>query len=67
MFAAHTNPCANERTRVESEPLKSCRAEVSVSFIEGSARQEVSLLPPCVDDYVVSDALVRVVDAFVGA
>jgi transposase len=38
-----------------------------VSFIEGSARQEVSLLPPCVDDYVVSDALVRVVDAFVGA
>jgi hypothetical protein len=25
------------------------------------------LLPPCVDDYVVSDALVRVVDAFVGA
>jgi len=38
-----------------------------VSFIEGSARQEVSLLPPCVDDYVVSHALVRVVDAFVAS
>jgi hypothetical protein len=38
-----------------------------VSFIEESARQEVSLLPPRVDHYVLSDALVRVVDAFVGA
>jgi hypothetical protein len=36
-----------------------------MSFIEGSARDQVSLLPPCVDDYVASDALVRVVDVFV--
>jgi transposase len=38
-----------------------------MSFIEGSARDKVSLLPPCVDDYVASDALVRVVDAFVAS
>ena len=36
-----------------------------MSFIEGLARDQVSLLPPCVDDYVSPDALVRVVDAFV--
>jgi transposase len=38
-----------------------------MSFIEGSARDQVSLLPPCVGDYVASDALVRVVDAFVAS
>jgi transposase len=36
-----------------------------MSFIEGLARDQVNLLPPCVDDYVSPDALVRVVDAFV--
>jgi transposase len=36
-----------------------------VSFIGGQNRAEVSLLPPCIDDYVSPDALVRVVDAFV--
>ncbi|WP_372784639.1 transposase [Phenylobacterium sp.] len=38
-----------------------------MSFIEGSARDQVSLLPSCIDDYVASDALVRVVDAFVAS
>lgn len=36
-----------------------------MSFIEGTDRCQVSLLPACVDDYVAPDALVRVVDAFV--
>lgn len=36
-----------------------------MSFIEGIARDQANLLPPCVDDYVGPDALVRVVDAFV--
>jgi len=36
-----------------------------MSFIEVPSRAEVSLLPPCIDDYVPTDALVRVVDAFV--
>jgi len=36
-----------------------------MSFIEGPSRAEVSLLPPCIDDYVPANALVRVVDAFV--
>jgi transposase len=36
-----------------------------MSFIEGQNRAEVSLLPPCIDDYVAPKALVRVVDAFV--
>ncbi len=36
-----------------------------MTFIEGTGRDQVSLLPPCIDDYVGSDALVRVVDAFV--
>ncbi len=36
-----------------------------MSFIDGESRDQISLLPACVDDYVSSDALVRVVDAFV--
>ena len=38
-----------------------------MSFIEGPARGQASLLPPRVDDYVEPDALVRVVDAFVAS
>jgi transposase len=38
-----------------------------VSFIDGERRDQISLLPPCVDDYVAPDALVRVVDAFVAS
>lgn len=34
-------------------------------FIEGHDRHQPSLLPPCVDDYVAPEALVRVVNAFV--
>lgn len=34
-------------------------------FIQGHDRCQASLLPPCVDDYVEAQALVRVVDAFV--
>lgn len=34
-------------------------------FIQGQDRYQASLLPPCVDDYVGQEALVRVVDAFV--
>jgi transposase len=36
-----------------------------VGFISGTDRAQADLLPACVDDYVASDALVRVVDAFV--
>jgi transposase len=35
-------------------------------FIEGGDRQQVALLPECLDDYVGEDNLVRVVDVFVG-
>lgn len=38
-----------------------------MSFIEGDSRDQISLLPACVDDYVAPDALVRVVDAFVAS
>ncbi len=38
-----------------------------MSFIEGDSRDQISLLPACIDDYVAPDALVRVVDAFVGS
>jgi transposase len=38
---------------------------VFVSFIEGTERSQINLLPACVDDYVAPEALVRVVDAFV--
>jgi len=34
-------------------------------FIEGSDRREQLFLPPCVDDYVAEDSVVRVVDLFV--
>ncbi|MCA1453926.1 hypothetical protein I6F35_11950 [Bradyrhizobium sp. BRP22] len=37
-----------------------------MSFIEGMDRGQVALLPPCIDDYIAPDALVRVVDEFVG-
>lgn len=36
-----------------------------MSFINGDSRDQMSLLPACINDYVASDALVRVVDAFV--
>jgi transposase len=35
-------------------------------FIEGEDRQQVLLLPECLDDYVAEDNPVRVIDAFVG-
>jgi transposase len=35
-------------------------------FIEGQDRQQVTLLPECLDDYIADDNPVRVVDAFVG-
>jgi hypothetical protein len=38
-----------------------------MGFIEGADRGQASLLPPSVDDYVAPEALVRVVDTFVGS
>ena len=35
-------------------------------FIEGQDRQQVTLLPECLDDFIAEDNPVRVVDAFVG-
>jgi transposase len=40
---------------------------VSVGFIKGTRLDQISLLPPCIDDYVGPEALVRVVDAFVAS
>ena len=34
-------------------------------FIEGQDRQQVTLLPECLDDFIAEDNPVRVVDAFV--
>src|SRR5512133_4063065 len=34
-------------------------------YVEGSDRQQVTLLPECLDDYIAEDNPVRVVDAFV--
>lgn len=34
-------------------------------FIEGEDRQQVTLLPECLDDYIAEDNTVRVVDAFI--
>jgi transposase len=34
-------------------------------FVEGQDRQQVTLLPECLDDYIGQDNPVRVVDAFV--
>jgi transposase len=36
-------------------------------FVEGADRQQTTLLPDCVDDYVAEDNPVRAVDAFVDA
>jgi hypothetical protein len=36
-----------------------------VGFIEGVDRGQAAPLPPCIDDYIAPEALVRVVDAFV--
>ena len=35
-------------------------------FIEGQTRQQVALMPECLDDFIAEDNPVRVVDAFVG-
>jgi len=34
-------------------------------FIEGEDRNQVTLLPECLDDYIAEDNPVRAVDAFV--
>jgi len=34
-------------------------------FVEGEARDQISLLPECVEDYVGEDNPVRVIDVFV--
>ena len=34
-------------------------------FIEGECREQVTLLPECLDDYIGEDNPVRIVDAFV--
>ena len=34
-------------------------------FIVGEDRQQVTLLPKCLDDYIAEDNTVRVIDAFV--
>ena len=34
-------------------------------FVEGQVRQQVTLLPECLDDFIAEDNPVRVVDAFV--
>ncbi len=38
-----------------------------VSLIEGDSRDQISLLPACIDDYVAPEALARLVDAFVAS
>jgi transposase len=35
-------------------------------FIEGQQRQQVTLMPECLDDFIADDNPVRVIDAFVG-
>jgi transposase len=35
-------------------------------FIEGADRQQVTLLPECLDDFIAEDNTVRIVDAFIG-
>jgi transposase len=35
-------------------------------FIEGQDRQQVTLMPECLDDFIADDNAVRVIDAFVG-
>lgn len=34
-------------------------------YVEGLDRQQVALLPECLDDYIAADNTVRVVEAFV--
>ena len=34
-------------------------------FVEGEDRQQIVLLPPCLDDYVTENNPVRVIEAFV--
>ncbi|CAB3663087.1 hypothetical protein [Achromobacter kerstersii] len=34
-------------------------------FIEGQDRQQVALIPECLDDFIADDNPVRIVDAFV--
>lgn len=35
-------------------------------FIEGQDRQQVTLMPECLDDFIADDNPVRVIEAFVG-
>jgi len=35
-------------------------------YIEGEERNQATLLPECLDDFIAQDNTVRVVDAFIG-
>jgi transposase len=48
-------------------PASATVRAVFMSYIRGDEREQGSFLPPVLDDYVGPDALVRVIDAFVGA
>ncbi len=36
-------------------------------FIEGCDREQVALLPECLDDFIADDNPIRIVDKFIGA
>lgn len=55
----------NQGETLQNHMVRFRWTEAPMSFIEGPSRAEVSLLPPCIDDYVPANALVRIVDAFV--
>jgi transposase len=35
-------------------------------YIEGQDRQQVTLMPECLDDFIADDNPVRLIDAFIG-
>ncbi|MGH8523726.1 MAG: transposase, partial [Gammaproteobacteria bacterium] len=43
----------------------SCSSGQGMSFVRGTDRQQMALLPPCIEDYVPENAPVRFLDAFV--
>lgn len=41
------------------------RAVTRMKYVQGQAREQMTLLPECIEDYIGEDNPVRVIDAFV--
>jgi hypothetical protein len=65
VFTQPARPCTNPHRCYDS--LAESSGEVMKGFVQGADRQQTTLLPECLDDWVDDSNPVRAVDVFVDA